>query len=57
MLPITRQRFRLSGGTEISFLMAGETSKPALILLHGTPNTARMFEGLIPRLAQAAYVI
>jgi pimeloyl-ACP methyl ester carboxylesterase len=57
MHPTTRQRFRLSGGTEVSFLTAGEPSKPALLLLHGTPNTARMFEAVIPPLAQAAYVI
>ncbi|HSI58097.1 MAG TPA: alpha/beta hydrolase [Ideonella sp.] len=54
---MTRQRFRLSGGTELSFLAVGEPSRPAVLLLHGTPNTARMFEGVIPPLAQAAYVI
>lgn len=57
MCPMTHQRLRLSGGTEVSFLIAGEPSKPALLLLHGTPNTARMFEGVISPLAQAAYVI
>ena len=53
----TRQRLRLSGGTELSFITAGEASKPAVLLLHGTPNSARMFREVVPALAQAAYVI
>jgi pimeloyl-ACP methyl ester carboxylesterase len=53
----TRQRLRLSGGTELSFFTAGEPSKPAVLLLHGTPNSARMFREVVPALAQAAHVI
>lgn len=53
----TRQRLRLSGGTELSFFTAGDTSTPAVLLLHGTPNSARMFREVVPALAQAAYVI
>jgi pimeloyl-ACP methyl ester carboxylesterase len=53
----TRQRLRLSGGTELSFIRAGEASKPAVLLLHGTPNSARMFRDVVPPLAQVAYVI
>jgi pimeloyl-ACP methyl ester carboxylesterase len=53
----TRQRLSLSGGTELSFFTAGEASKPAVLLLHGTPNSARMFRQVAPVLAQAAYVI
>jgi pimeloyl-ACP methyl ester carboxylesterase len=55
-IPI-RQRLRLSGGTELSFFMAGDSSTPAVLLLHGTPNSARMFREVVPALAQAAYVI
>jgi pimeloyl-ACP methyl ester carboxylesterase len=55
--PVTRQRLRLSGGTELSFISAGEVSKPAVLLLHGTPNSARMFREVVPALAQVAYVI
>lgn len=55
--PATRQRLRLSGGTELSFITAGEASKPTVLLLHGTPNSARMFREVVPVLAQAAYVI
>ena len=41
MRPATRQRLRLSGGTELSFITAGEASKPAVLLLHGFPSSAR----------------
>ncbi len=50
-------RLRLSGGTELSFMAAGEASKPAVLLLHGTPNSASMFREVMPGLAQAAHVI
>lgn len=52
-----RERFQLSGGTRLSFITAGEASRPALLLLHGTPNSARMFRDVMPALAQAAHVI
>lgn len=52
-----RQRLRLSGGNELSFITAGEASKPAVLLLHGTPNSARMFREVMPALAQATYVV
>jgi pimeloyl-ACP methyl ester carboxylesterase len=57
MRTATRQRFRLSGGTELSFLTAGEATKPAVLLLHGSPSSARMFREVVPELSQAAYVI
>jgi pimeloyl-ACP methyl ester carboxylesterase len=53
----TRQRLPLSSGAELSFITAGEVSKPAVLLLHGTPNSARMFREVVPALAQAAYVV
>jgi pimeloyl-ACP methyl ester carboxylesterase len=52
-----RQRLRLAGGTELSLLTAGDASKPALLLLHGTPNSSQMFREIVPVLAQVAYVI
>jgi hypothetical protein len=51
MNPATRQRLRLSGGTELSFITAGEESKPVVLLLHGSPNSARMFREVIPELS------
>lgn len=52
-----RQRLRLSTGTELSFLTAGEPSKSAVLLLHGTPHSSQYFRDVIPALAQIAYVI
>jgi pimeloyl-ACP methyl ester carboxylesterase len=57
MSPTTRQRLLLSGGTELSFITAGEASKPAVLLLHGLPNSARMFREVVPQLSQDAHVI
>jgi pimeloyl-ACP methyl ester carboxylesterase len=57
MRAAARQRLRLSGGTELSFITAGETSSPAVLLLHGSPSSARMFRDVIPELSQAAHVI
>lgn len=53
----TRQRLRLSGGTELSFITAGDAARPAVLLLHGSPSSARMFREVIPELARAAFVI
>ncbi|MDP9422567.1 MAG: alpha/beta hydrolase [Pseudomonadota bacterium] len=52
-----RQRLKLSGGTELSFLIAGNEANPPILLLHGTPNSARGFRGVIPALAKSAHVI
>src|SRR5688572_9967671 len=52
-----QQRFRLSGGSELSFVTAGDPAKTALLLLHGFPSSSRAFREVIPSLAQAAYVI
>jgi len=57
MHPATRQRLRLSGGTELSFITAGEASKPAVLLLHGYPSSARMFRDVVPELSRVAHVI
>lgn len=57
MHPATRQRFRLSGGTGLSFITAGEPFRPAVLLLHGSPSSGRMFREVVPALSQAAYVI
>jgi pimeloyl-ACP methyl ester carboxylesterase len=53
----SRQRLRLSGGTELSFITAGDASRPAVLLLHGTPSSARYFRQVVPELSRAAYVV
>ena len=57
MRSATRQRLRLSGGTELSFITAGDAFKPAVLLLHGFPGSARYFRDVVPELSRAAYVI
>jgi pimeloyl-ACP methyl ester carboxylesterase len=57
MSSATKQRLRLSGGTELSFVAAGDASKPAVLLLHGSPSSARMFRDVVPELSRVAYVI
>lgn len=54
---LMRQKLRLSCGTDLSFVTAGEPSKPALLLLHGFPSSARTFRHIVPELSQAAWVI
>src|SRR5688572_31018930 len=53
----TRQRLRLSSGPELSFITASEPAKPAVLLLHGSPSSKRMFREVVPELSQAVYVI
>ncbi|MFI0845350.1 alpha/beta fold hydrolase [Mesorhizobium sp. IMUNJ 23232] len=57
MSPATRQRLRISGGTELAFITAGEASKPAVLLLHGFPGSADYFREVVPELSQVAYLI
>lgn len=57
MASLERHRLQLAGGTDLSFVTAGDASKPALLLLHGFPSSSRTFAGVIPRLARVAYVI
>jgi pimeloyl-ACP methyl ester carboxylesterase len=57
MRSATRQRLRLSGGTELFFITAGDASKPAVLLLHGFPGSAGYFREVVPELSEAAYVI
>ena len=52
-----QQQFRLSGGTELSFFTAGESSGPAALLPHGTPQSARYFRDIVPELSRVAYFI
>jgi pimeloyl-ACP methyl ester carboxylesterase len=53
----TQQRLRLSTGTELAVVTAGEPAHPALLLLHGFPSSARSFREVIPALATTLRVI
>ncbi len=57
MTSSNRQRLRLSGGTDLAFATAGDTSKPALLLLHGYPSSSRTFRDVIPGLSRVACVV
>ena len=57
MFPATQQRLRLSGGTELAVVTAGNPSNPALLLLHGFPSSARTFREIVPVLAKTVHVI
>lgn len=57
MLSIVRQQFRLSNGAMLSFVTAGVSCNPAILLLHGFPSSSRTFRGIIPRLSEVAYVV
>jgi pimeloyl-ACP methyl ester carboxylesterase len=52
-----RQRFQTSLGTSLAYLEAGDPTRPAVLLLHGFPNSSRGFRDVIPALAEEAYVI
>lgn len=57
MASLTRQRFRLSGGPELALATAGDSSNPAVLLIHGYPSSAQTFRDVVPALSEAAYVI
>jgi pimeloyl-ACP methyl ester carboxylesterase len=52
-----RQRLRLSGGSELSFITGGDPSSPPVLLLHGFPSSARTFLHVVPELSKVARVI
>lgn len=52
-----RRTMTLSGGGELSFVVAGEATGPTILLLHGFPSSSRTFRNVIPIRAQDAFVI
>lgn len=54
---INRITIKTSFGTNLSVIVAGEKQRPAILLIHGFPNSANGFRDVIPGLAQSAYVI
>jgi pimeloyl-ACP methyl ester carboxylesterase len=47
----------LSSGDEVAVRTAGDASKPALVLLHGFPNSSRMFRDVIAPLSDSVFVV
>ena len=54
---IERRTVASSLGTGVSVLVAGQPQRPAILLLHGFPSSARTFRDVIPGLAESAFVI
>lgn len=52
-----QHRLRLSGGTELAYVTAGDKANPALLLLHGYASSSRTFRDVIPALSRVAYAI
>jgi pimeloyl-ACP methyl ester carboxylesterase len=50
-------RYANVDGHRLFYREAGDTSKPALVLLHGFPTSSHMFRHLIPALADRYHVI
>jgi pimeloyl-ACP methyl ester carboxylesterase len=57
MISSKQQRLRLSEGTELSYITAGDESTPALLLLPGFPSSVHQYRDVIAGLARVAYVI
>jgi pimeloyl-ACP methyl ester carboxylesterase len=51
------RRLALSTGVELNVALAGDPSKPAVILLHGFPESHRTWREIAPRLADDFYLI
>ena len=49
-------RFRIEGA-ELAVRLAGERAKPALLLIHGLPNSSSYFRNVLGVLAQDSFVI
>jgi pimeloyl-ACP methyl ester carboxylesterase len=52
-----RSSLKLAGGTQLSYITAGSKECPAVLLLHGLPNSANGFRDVFAPLAEVAYVI
>ena len=52
-----RRTMRLSGGGTLSYAVAGEPSRPAILLVHGFPSSSRTFRNVLPALGEVAFAI
>lgn len=54
---LDRSSVRLTGGTELAFVTAGDERRPTVLLLHGFPSSADTFRDVVPVLADVARVV
>jgi pimeloyl-ACP methyl ester carboxylesterase len=57
MKTLTRLRLRLSSGNSLSYVVAGDAGRPAVLLLHGFPGSADYFRHVLPSLSRVARVV
>ncbi|OYY65314.1 alpha/beta fold hydrolase [Sphingomonas sp. 28-62-11] len=55
--PFSLQRIALTTGVELDVAVEGDPAKPAIILLHGWPESHRTWRHQIPELAKTHFVI
>jgi pimeloyl-ACP methyl ester carboxylesterase len=51
------QKIRLSSGGDLGYRCAGDAAKPALVLVHGFPNSSRGFRDVVEPLSRSAFVV
>ncbi len=51
------QEITLASGLRIHYLCAGDPDRPSVVLLHGYPLDARLWQGVIPDLARHFFVL
>lgn len=56
-MPEPLQRIALSTGVELDVQVAGSPTDPAVILLHGFPESHRTWRGIVPDLARDHFVL
>lgn len=57
MTAASRSSLKLSGGSQLSFVTAGDPRRPAVVLIHGFPSSANTFREIWSTLAEVAHVI
>lgn len=55
--PTVRYGVEIVDGLEIFFREAGDTAKPAIVLLHGFPSSSHMYREVLRELADSYYLI
>ena len=55
--PASRSSLKLTDGTNLSFVTAGDKRHPAVLLIHGQPSSANSFRDVWSSLADVAYVV
>jgi pimeloyl-ACP methyl ester carboxylesterase len=56
-MPVVHHRYATVDGHRLFYREAGDTTAPALVLLHGFPTSSHMFRDLVPALADRYHVI